>query len=133
MSNTSATKHKDSFMIMLPIEDKQILSENLISPIYRVEGLAWYVHVAFFYDGNVDGFNMMSPSLHCDLEVSHTFASWKQRSNMCKLPLLPFTAEFISITIETESESSACRLTLDVTLIPDVILVMEGQKFPVNK
>ncbi|GMS90963.1 hypothetical protein PENTCL1PPCAC_13138, partial [Pristionchus entomophagus] len=70
------------------------------------------------------------------IKVSHTFTSWKK--SQCNLPEFPTSTtvrtKSISVTIKTKSESFARRSIIDPeSSIPDVILVLEGQKFSVNK
>ncbi|GMS90969.1 hypothetical protein PENTCL1PPCAC_13144, partial [Pristionchus entomophagus] len=76
-------------------------------------------------------------------QVSHSFASWKGNSNKCDLPsgYTRFVDDYYDyrpieavVAIETESESFNRQPIIDAkSSIHDVILVLEGQKFPVNK
>ncbi|GMS97669.1 hypothetical protein PENTCL1PPCAC_19844, partial [Pristionchus entomophagus] len=158
MSGSPVKKSKHAYTITMAIDKELVEKDGQISPVHRFNGLAWRVHVmhTFRYDSSM-------VVLHCDSEESelwwaqtkigitakitnrnapvnfpmpYTFASWKPDGKRCdKLQLIrgPLSEVSVEIQMENESESFTRRPILDLRSIPDVIFVLEGQKFPVNK
>ncbi|GMS91745.1 hypothetical protein PENTCL1PPCAC_13920 [Pristionchus entomophagus] len=81
-----------------------------------------------------------SYGIPCSYMTKCTLTSWKQSFVNMPRCMIPISVCEVTLDIEAETESFASRPILDVSFDDDwmrehsdVILVLEGQKFPVNK
>ncbi|GMS90976.1 hypothetical protein PENTCL1PPCAC_13151, partial [Pristionchus entomophagus] len=159
MSDPPVKKRKGSIMIDMII-DKSLKDGQTQITTHHADGFIWRLFATRVSSRHVCGWDQLKVYLGCDVDgsselwlaktkiqltdqsiycrpstASHSFTSWRPYHNKCQIAQMnPEGIDALFVDIEFESESFVRRPILNLKSdIHDAILVLEGQKIPVDK